>query len=264
MLRTRILSALVLIPLVLAVLNVGGWWFLAAIGIILSLGAWEFVNLMGLGGHSLWLPAALILVWVALADVALPQAELFDPSLALGLLICLIWAMVRFTRGEPDPVASWALTVVGGLYLGWLGSHFLRLRALDDGWFWSLTAYGCTWLADSGAYFVGRAWGRHKLAPKLSPGKTWEGSFGGLVAGALSGVLLATLFGLGSWHGLALGALIATISPVGDLGISMVKRQVGAKDSSNLIPGHGGVLDKIDSLLISVTIATYYIGIFVV
>ena len=98
------------------------------------------------------------------------------------------------------------------------------------------------------------------VAPSLSPGKTWEGSVGGFFTGALSGALLAWLFGVSAGHGLALGGIIAVISPVGDLGISMLKRQVGAKDSSNLIPGHGGVLDKIDSLLISVTIATYYVG----
>jgi phosphatidate cytidylyltransferase len=260
MLRTRILSAIVLIPLVLYVLYLGGWWFLLAIGIILSLGVWEFARLMEKGGQSLFLPVMLLLVWVALVDVALSQVDLLIPGLALVLVCSLIWAMDRFNKSDANPIAAWALTVVGGLYLSLMGSHFLRLRTLDDGWLWSLTAYGSTWLADSGAYFVGRAWGRRKLAPKLSPGKTWEGSLGGLLAGALSGAILALLFGLGAWHGLALGALIAVISPVGDLGISMIKRHVGAKDSSNLIPGHGGVLDKIDSLLISVTIATYYVG----
>lgn len=263
MLRTRVLTAAVLVPLVLTLLYLGGWWFLVIIGLVLSVGAWEFAGLMRKGGDDIWLPIPLLLVWVALADVALPNLTLFGPGLALALLISLCWAMVQFNRGETDPTSSWALSVLGGLYLGLLGSHFLRLRALDNGWLWSLTVFLCTWLADSGAYFVGRAWGRRKLAPKLSPGKTWEGSLGGLSAGALSGLLLATLFDLNPWHGLGLGVLIAVISPVGDLGISMIKRQVGAKDSSRLIPGHGGVLDKIDSLLISVTVATYYVGLLV-
>jgi len=257
MLRTRILSALVLIPLVIGAVKLGGWSFFAVIGAILSLGAWEFVNLMRKGGQILCLPVAVALVWIALLDAAFPSSNLLAPGLAFILLVSLVWAMFRFTQGDSDPVTSWALSVLGGLYLGWLGSHFLRLRELDDGFLWSLTAYISTWMADSGAYFIGRTWGRRKLAPKLSPGKTWEGSLGGLIVGASSTALLAALVGLGAWHGAALGVLIAVLSPIGDLGISMIKRQVGAKDSSNLIPGHGGVLDKIDSLLVSVTIATY-------
>ena len=259
MLRTRVLSAIVLLPLIVGSLALGGWWFFVLIGLILSLGAWEFADLMHRGDRALWLPAMVILIWVLLADRARPSWQLLAPGLTLVLLTSLVWAMSRFSRGETDPMANWALTVTGGLYLGWMGAHFVQLREVDDGLFWSLIAFGSTWLADSGAYFIGRVWGRHKLAPKLSPGKTWEGSLGGLVVGSLSTALLAALFGLGVWHGLALGILIATLSPIGDLAVSMIKRQVGAKESGRLIPGHGGVLDRIDSLLISVTLATYYV-----
>jgi phosphatidate cytidylyltransferase len=259
MLRTRIVTAIILIPLVIGALVVGGPLFFVAIGAVLSLGAWEFSNLMGQGGHRSWLPAAVALVWVVLLDTQFPSHEVIGPGLVVVLLVSLVWAMRRFGQNDPDPVGGWALSILGGLYLGWMGSHFLRLRELGDGLWWSLTAYGSTWLADSGAYFVGRAWGRHKLAPRLSPGKTWEGSLGGVVIGTMSTALLAGFFGVGVWHGVALGVLVAVISPLGDLGISMVKRQVGAKDSSKLIPGHGGVLDKIDTLLVSVAIATYYV-----
>lgn len=260
MLRVRVLSALVLLPIIIAVLILGGWLFFVMIGLFLSVGAWEFAELMQRREqHSLWLPASIVLIWVILADVSWPVRDLLGPGLALLLLVSLIWAMYRFNQGDPNPTANWGLSLLAGLYLGWMGSHFLRLRGLDDGMAWSLVTFGSTWLGDSGAYFVGRAWGKHKLAPKLSPGKTWEGSIGGLVLGAGSTGLLALLFGLNPWHGLILGVLIAVISPLGDLGISMIKRQVGAKDSSNIIPGHGGALDKIDSLLISVTIATYYV-----
>ncbi len=259
MLRTRILTAVVIIPLVLVVLWRGGPLFLVAIGAVLSLGTWEFSTLMAKGGHTSWLPAAVALVWILLLDIQFPSQQATTPGLVVVLLVSLLWAMRRFGQNDPEPVSSWALTVLGGLYVGWMGSHFLRLRELDNGLQWSLTTYGSTWLADSGAYFVGRAWGRHKLAPRLSPGKTWEGSLGGLVIGTAATALLAWLFEVGVWHGVVLGLLIAVISPVGDLGISMVKRQVGAKDSSGLIPGHGGVLDKIDTLLVSVAIATYYV-----
>lgn len=259
MLRTRVLSAIILLPLALGVLYLGGWWFFGAIGLVMTLAAWEFVALMRRGGRAPWLPATVALIWIPLLDVARPQWRLFAPGLSLVMAAGLAWAMCRFNSGDPEPTSNWALTVAGGLYLGWFGSHFLRLRELGDGLDWSVVAYGSTWLADSGAYFIGRAWGRRKLAAKLSPGKTWVGTLGGLVVGAGSAALLAAVFGLGTWHGLALGVLIGAVSPVGDLGVSMIKRQVGAKDSSMLIPGHGGVLDKIDSLLISVTLATYYV-----
>jgi len=97
------------------------------------------------------------------------------------------------------------------------------------------------------------------LAPRLSPGKTWEGALGGWVTGVGAGALVAWLFGIDVIHGLALGALIGLASPFGDLAISMIKRQVGAKDSSNLIPGHGGMLDRIDSVLFTVVVSYYYV-----
>lgn len=258
MLRTRILTAVILIPLVIGALAIGGTVFSFFIGVVLCLGAWEFTGLMRTGGQSSWLPASLAVIFLLLLDALYPEYDALAPGLVAVLLVSLAWAMHRFSRGDPNPVGGWAVSILGGLYLGWLGSHFLRLREMQSGLVWSVVTFGGTWLADSAAYFVGRAWGQHKLAPRLSPGKTWEGSLGGLVAGTASTSLLAALFGLGAWHGAALGLLIATLSPLGDLGISMIKRQVGAKDSSGLIPGHGGVLDKIDTLLVSVAIATYY------
>lgn len=259
MLRQRFLTAVILIPLALGLLWLGGWWFSVAIGLVLALAGWEYVELVRKGGRACWIPAVIALTWIPLADLVWPERELLGPGLVLAVIVSLVWAMVRFNRGDADPMASWALTVAGGIYLGWTGSHFLRLRRLEEGLLWSLIAYGATWLADSGAYFVGRAWGRRKLAPRLSPGKTWEGAVGGLIVGGLSAALLAALLGLRAWHGLALGLFIAALSPIGDLGVSMIKRQVGAKDSSTLIPGHGGILDKIDSLLVSVTLTTYYV-----
>ena len=259
MLRERALSALVLIPLVIGALVLGSWWYFGFVGLTLSLAAWEFVQLMRKGGHVGWYPLTLLLVWLPLLVAVFPEQDLFGPGLALLLLASLVWAMWNFNRGAADPAADWALMALAGLYVGWMGAHFFRLRQLPDGLAWSLTTLGATWLADSGAYFIGRTWGKHKLAPKLSPGKTWEGIVGGVVSGAALTALLGYLFGVGAWHGLALGVLIAVISPLGDLGVSMLKRQVGAKDSGKLIPGHGGALDRIDSLIISVTIATYYV-----
>jgi phosphatidate cytidylyltransferase len=122
-------------------------------------------------------------------------------------------------------------------------------------------------IADSGAYFVGRAWGRRKLAPTLSPGKTWEGYLAGIVTGGLLTWLLATLWPkvagvqttLSGTHGLILGVVVAVVAPLGDLAVSMIKRSVDVKDSSSIIPGHGGALDRVDSVLWAAVIGYYYV-----
>jgi phosphatidate cytidylyltransferase len=138
-----------------------------------------------------------------------------------------------------------------------------------EGLWWTALALSSTWLADTGAYFAGRAWGRQKLSPLASPSKTWAGFVGGVVLGTLGGAGLAILLRLVAgalgqytvmtiWDGLALGVLVSLLSPLGDLGESMIKRYVGAKDSGRLIPGHGGMFDRIDSLLWAAVIAFYY------
>ncbi len=122
-----------------------------------------------------------------------------------------------------------------------------------------LLALGLTWTADVMAYFVGRALGKHKLWPRISPKKTWEGLIGGTVGVLVVGPLLGGwLLGLSWWQGLLAGALVAVADPFGDLAVSLFKRVANIKDSSNLIPGHGGVLDRLDSLLFTVPVVTFF------
>jgi phosphatidate cytidylyltransferase len=183
--------------------------------------------------------------------------------LTAAVMTTLVWQLLR--RPEGHPIQSWALTLGAALWLGWLISHFLQLRDLSPpfglgaGTRWLVLAFLVTWINDSAAYFVGKGIGRHPCCPYLSPKKTWEGTIGGWLGG-----LAATLF-LGRWlvdlpwgHGLLLGALVATVAPFGDLAKSMVKRQVGVKDFGALIPGHGGMFDRIDSLLFVVPVVYYY------
>jgi len=149
--------------------------------------------------------------------------------------------------------------------VGWLASYLVSLRRIPDGEWWVLLALPTTWLSDSAAYFVGRAFGRHKMAPRLSPKKTWEGYLAGVLGGALGGGTLGLALGLVAGasslvtgaHGAVLGTAIGLLSPLGDLGISMIKREVAVKDTGNLIPGHGGALDRIDSLLWAGVLAFY-------
>ncbi len=264
MLRNRLLTAIVLIPVVVGCIYLGRLAFLALVMLLLTLAEIEFCQLAVRQGFR---PAPVFgvgLVWLFLLGAYLQMRGLLGAGLALILMTSLTW---QLAHREGSPVADWALTVSGGLYLGVCGACLIELRNLHDGLWWTLTAIPAIMLADSGAYFVGSKWGRHKLAPALSPGKTWEGYLAGIAFGALLTALLASLWRLGAGthaainatHGLILGTLISIIAPLGDLAVSMIKRSAGVKDSGNLLPGHGGALDRVDSILWAAVIGYYYV-----
>ncbi len=265
MLRTRLLTAIILIPVVIGLIYLGGWPFLVLVTLLLTLAEVEFCRLVAQDGFR---PNAVLGVggvWLLLMDAYL-SVDLLRPALALFLLSSLAWQI--FHR-QGAPIANWALTVTGGLYLGICGACLISLRGQPDGLWWTMTSVPAIMLADTGAYFIGRAWGRHKMAPTLSPGKTWEGYVAGIISGGILTGLLASLWRIGAgtdtmltgWHGVFLGSVIAILAPLGDLGVSMIKRAVGAKDSGNIIPGHGGALDRVDSVLWAAVIGYYYVQI---
>src|SRR5205823_11408678 len=143
------------------------------------------------------------------------------------------------------------LAVLGTVYPGLLLSALVPLRARENGQWWIILALAVTWLNDTGAYFAGRAFGKHKLYPRISPSKTWEGFAGGAL-GSIAGALVVQHFWLPRlepWGAALIGAGAAVLGPLGDLSESMLKRAFGAKDSGRLLPGHGGLLDRIDALL---------------
>lgn len=254
-------------PLAVAMISLGGLWFFTLVAVILTMAVVEFCHLMK---RNRFRPApafAVALLWVLLLDAQLPQMEtqwaLLKPGVSLVLMGSLTW---QLAHREGTPVVDWSLSMAGALYIGWLGAHIIRLRSLQEGAWWILTALPAIWAADSGAYFIGRAWGQHKLAPTLSPGKTWEGYVGGALVGALVTAGLAALWSLRAGpagptpeEGLALGALVGTLAPLGDLVVSMIKRQAGVKDTGAIFPGHGGALDRVDSLLWAAVIGHYFV-----
>ena len=264
--KTRLISALILLPLGIALILIGGGLFDLAIVFIFMLAAYEFVQLMKTGNFAPNLIFAGALVCVLLLDTILPRLNLSRPALALLLIAALTWQM---RQRSGSPTANWALTVAGGIYLGVAGAHFILIRQLDNGQWWVLLALAGTWLADSGAYFIGRKFGVHKMTPSLSPKKSWEGLAGGIAFGVIFNALLAVVLSqilniyLPWWAGAVLGLIGALIGVLGDLSISMIKREVGAKDTGHIIPGHGGVLDRLDSLLFTV-VASYYFIVWVV
>lgn len=263
MLRTRVLSAAVLIPLVAALTWAGGWILAGALLLVAVRAAYEFFGLMEQAGYRPSLPAAGLIVAGLLAAARFPELELTGLVLAAAVVGTLTWQLLRPPEGKPTQ--SWALTLGGALWLGWLIAHFVLLRDLSPafGWGlgtrWLIVMFLVTWINDSVAYFVGKAIGRHPCAPYLSPKKTWEGTIGGWLGGVAATLLLGWwLVDLPWVHGLILGALVATVAPFGDLAKSMIKRQMGVKDFSALIPGHGGMFDRIDSLLFVAPTIFYY------
>jgi phosphatidate cytidylyltransferase len=261
--KTRVISSIVLIPLVLAAVLIGHWSFTLLVVIATLVAGLEFTTMLKRKGYSVILPLLwlVILVWDA--------AAFWDGETWLGLatatlaMLSAVWQIFRCEFADVDvvfdqnPTASWALSLAGGIYLGVGGAYLIKLRGLPDGLWWTLMALFIVWIVDSAAYFVGRALGEHKMAPRLSPGKTWEGYIAGLISGMLSGLLLVFIgsqvvpvsTGLRTWWGGLLGFMLAALTPLGDLFVSMIKRDVGVKDSGKLIPGHGGAFDRLDSLI---------------
>lgn len=271
MLAKRALVVIILLPIGLALIWLGGWAYALMIALILGLAAWEFVQMFRIGGLQ---PAAVLIIAGTLALVfARFLDDGFDNSpwiLSLLVLAGMTYHLVAYERGRDQAGTDFGITMAGVLYFGWIGAYLISLRQLPEGLWWVLLALPIVWLADSGAYFVGRRWGKHKLSPRLSPKKTWEGYFGGVVVGVIGGGVLAALiamftapageaFAITPMRGLVLGLVLSTITTLGDLGESMIKRQVGVKDSGNLLPGHGGAFDRIDSWLWAGVLAYYVI-----
>lgn len=264
MLRQRLLTAIVLLVVFAVCVAAGGVWYWGMVLAALSLCGWEWTRLFGQPGLTGSLAGVLGLIWVMLLDVQLPDLHLLGPGVVLMLVLILVQVVVRTGKSYPHPENSFMVALAGGLYLGWMGMHFVMLRNLDDGLYWSLLALPAVFAADSFAYVVGTRFGRHKLAPRISPGKTWEGYIGGIVGAVVITGLLAALWsarGVPSTFrdGAAIGFLVGVLSVLGDLGISAFKRQRGVKDSSNLLPGHGGFLDRLDSALVAGAIGYYYV-----
>jgi phosphatidate cytidylyltransferase len=262
----RIIVAIFLIPIGLWLVYIGGWPFVFIITLFVGLASWEYAKLFRTGGFQ---PASLVTVAGAVGLVVARYLDGFDSApwiTALLILVSMAYHVVMFERGRNQAATDFAITLSGALYLGWLGAYMISLRQLPNGIWWFLLALPAVWFADSGAYFIGRRFGRRPLSPRLSPKKTWEGYFGGILVGVLGGALFAALWGIRvgtdvmtPWHGALMGLIMSVVTPLGDLGESMVKRQVGVKDSSKLIPGHGGAFDRIDSWLWASVIGYYLI-----
>jgi len=264
MLASRLKVAIVLIVVGVTAVVLGGYYFLGLVLFMLGLAAWEFGQLFKTGGFT---PALGVLVPGA---ILLSLTRYFlsfqyaDAILAGLVLIAMAVHTLRCGQGCQTPASDFTITVAGLAYVGWLGSYLISLRNLPDGLYWMMLAIPAIAIGDTGAYFFGRTFGKHKLAPYISPKKTVEGLIGGFLCTILGGVGLAALWGSLSpaihWQqGLILGAVLGVIAPLGDLGESMLKRQFNVKDTGTIFQAHGGMLDRMDSWIWGAVISYYLI-----
>lgn len=274
MLWKRALIAFTLGPIALLCVYWGepdtfyGLLFFVPITAVLLIATYEFTNMISKMDLSISLWILLPAVFLLLAGAQWSDLGVSGPVAIVSLLIMMSYALWLYEKQKGNNATLSWMTMMGGLLLfGWIGSHFMLLRGIDNAHGkWTVLVLLSTWFADSGAYLVGRfmagsVLGRHKLSPRLSPNKTIEGYVGGIVLGTLFTLGAAYLLQLTLFPALIIGLLASIVSPLGDLGMSMIKRESKVKDSGHIFGEHGGAIDRIDSLIWSVAMA-YYVLLF--
>ena len=257
MLTTRLITAAIGIPILAGVVWVGGPLLAVVVALAAFVAQIEFAIARGaLKNH--------IAIAGAVCGAALPVLALASEEYVLGgavATIGIVSTVYTLTKSPKDDLENWLWGVGGALYLGGLAAYFVLLREVDNGRDWVFFTLITVWVTDTGAYAVGRAMGKHKLAPAISPGKTIEGSVGSLVVGFVCVFVLNEVLdrGLAAEHWIALGLLLPPIIGIGDLVESAIKRALAVKDSSGLVPGHGGIADRLDSLLFAAPLVFYYV-----
>lgn len=264
MLGSRIKSILVFVPLIAAFIAIGGVFYDLFFFVVMLMGARELHRLLKSMGYFSSLSLLMGCTGLFILQRVFFPTQYSDIVLVIVIFANVLMALIRYEKGDSQAALSFAMHLAGSLYLGWLGAYFISIRQLPNGGFWTLVTFVIIWLIDMCAYLIGVRWGKHKFSPRLSPKKTWEGFAAGVAGGVLAGVLLSLI--LRRWlpefyiyKGLLLGLVIGVITPIGDVFISMLKRIAGVKDSGALIPGHGGILDRIDTWMWAAMLGYYLV-----
>ncbi len=257
MLRQRIATAVIGVPLLVAVVVVGGPLMAGVAALLLAVATGEVYRAMGIlrtPGAAIGVALAAALAVAASAGEGWPQG-----ALTATIIVPLLWPV--FASRFDTALRDWAYVTGGALYIGWLGAHLVLVRELPDGRDWLFVGLFAIFATDTGAYFIGRTFGRRKMAPRLSPGKTWEGAAGGYVSGFAAVVALTYAFDLDArlWQIAGLAAVVPVAAELGDLAESALKRATGVKDMGTVLPGHGGLADRLDSILFAIPVLYYWV-----
>jgi phosphatidate cytidylyltransferase len=262
-----VLASAIFLPCLIVIARRGGYYYLALIDIMILIGLWEFYRMMEAKGlrpyKTMGILSGLVLSWYVFF-----QHGIYE-NLLLSIIFIGIMTLELARKEKGLAVYHISVTVFGVFYVAWLGSHLILLRELPHlkgldysmGFSFVIIAFVLTWCYDTGAYFIGSWFGRRPLLPSVSPGKTLEGAAGG-VALSIVGILIARAVlapYLSVPVAVGLGFVVSLVGQLGDLAESMIKRDVKIKDASMTIPGHGGVLDRFDSLLFTSPLLYYFL-----
>lgn len=271
----RTLTALAIAAVGLPAVIFGGVFYFLVMGAFLVGSAWEYIRMYRAVQYE---PHEIVTIGgvLVIATARFFFADYAIPLFVFLILLAMAVHLIAFERGRNQAALDFGVTVAGIVYLGWIGSYLLDLRYLagkELGVWWFMLVLPLVWATDTGGYSIGAVYGKHKMAPRLSPKKSWEGYAAGIFTAVLVGAFFSYAFssiGLKPLSGLItpiqgglLGLVIGALTPLGDLGESMFKRQSGLKDSSNIFPGHGGFLDRIDSWLWGAALGYFIIQFFI-
>ena len=273
---TRLITGVILGFMALFAIMAGGLWIVGLVLIIVTLASKEYVKILE---HKGFRPSSRIIILSSFIFAALAYFNRFD-MVALAFTACSIMAFMSVLfRGKQPYIANVATTILGFVYCGWFPLHLLFLRDLGshplyegliktnvttEGAGYALLLFFAVILTDSMCYYAGCYFGKHKLSKVISPNKTIEGSIGGTLSCMIFCFIFGQVLMIPWYHCIILGLLIAAFAQIGDLCESMIKRDAGVKDSSNILPGHGGFLDRTDSYILTIPVVHYYMFMFVV
>ena len=261
----RTISIVLGVPVVLACVYVGGLPFLLMVLVLALIAVNEFYNLMMKKGYfpAYYVGNIITASFIIFAYYALKRN--WEPAHSAILTLAAAIAMIAgvFLKREKDTIVDVAVTILGMVYVGWFLSYLFFIRSLTEHGGYLFFLLFAVWAMDIAAYLAGRVFGHTPLLPSISPKKTWEGAIAGFIVCLVAAAIFSQTAQLPLGHALILGVLIGIFGQISDLVESLIKREAGAKDSSDLIPGHGGVLDRIDSFVLTAPLMYYYLILFV-
>ena len=263
MLRERVLTTIIGLPIVIIAIWFGSPWFSLIIIIAALLGIREFYRLASLSNAHPFIAIGMIWALLLMAASYCPWPHTTSAIMTIGIGFSLLWLLTK--SSVSNAFNDWVWTVGGVLYIGWMATYWILLRNLESGMLWTFWGLFTVFASDIGSFLIGRKQGKHPLAPVISPKKTWEGAFGGFFCSIVISIFFSLLFSLPLdwWQVGIFAACISILAQTGDLVESLLKRNTHVKDAGNLLPGHGGILDRFDSLVLNGAFI-YYVIIFVI